>query len=140
MIAANCSGELNQGSFLIDYTFNLHFNIYAGVTVSDIGGGFSSGFLKTSDVAVTSGVRAKFLILMEPASSWPIQTPTIPNRRCFTHRQHIFAEPSIKRQSSPNCVFIKQSIRLLSFLRHPKDQNGLAKHCVGTTCPRKAEQ
>ena len=88
MIAANCSGELNQGSFLIDYTFNPHFNIYAGVTVSDIGGGFSSGFLKTSDAAVTSGVRVKFLILIEPASSWPIQTPTIPNRRCFTHQQH----------------------------------------------------
>ena len=59
-IAANCSGELNQGSFLIDYTFNRHFDIYAGVTVSDIGGGLSSGFLQTDDVAVTSGFRVKF--------------------------------------------------------------------------------
>ena len=59
-IAANCSGELNQGSFLIDYTFNKHFDIYAGVTVSDIGGGLSSGFLQTNDVAVASGFRVKF--------------------------------------------------------------------------------
>jgi len=59
-IAPNCSGELNQGSFLIDYTFDPHFDIYTGVTVSDIGGGLSSGFLQTNDVAVTSGLRLKF--------------------------------------------------------------------------------
>ena len=65
-IGANCSGDLNQGSFLIDYTFNKHFDIYTGVTVSDISGGISSGFLQTSDVAVTSGLRLKFQRLTEP--------------------------------------------------------------------------
>ncbi len=59
-IASNCSGELNQGSFLIDYTFNKHFDIYAGVTVSEIAGGLSSGFLQTNDVSVASGFRVKF--------------------------------------------------------------------------------
>jgi len=52
--------QLNQGSFLIDYTFNKHFDIYAGVTPSDIGGGLSSSFLQTGEVAVTSGFRVKF--------------------------------------------------------------------------------
>jgi hypothetical protein len=58
-IALNCSGELNQGSFLIDYTFNKHFDIYAGVTMSDIGGGLPSGFLQTDDVGVASGSSGK---------------------------------------------------------------------------------
>ena len=30
--STNCSGDVNQGSFLIDYAFNRHFDVYAGVT------------------------------------------------------------------------------------------------------------
>ena len=59
-IAPNCSGDYNQVSFLIDYTFTKHFDVYAGVSLSDIGGGLASGFLKDSDVAVASGLRIKF--------------------------------------------------------------------------------
>jgi hypothetical protein len=44
-VATNCSGNFNQGSFLVDYTFNRHFDIYAGVSYSEISGGLNSGYL-----------------------------------------------------------------------------------------------
>ncbi len=59
-IGSNCSGDFNQGSFLIDYTFNRHLDIYAGVTFTDQTGGLNSGFLQNSDVAVATGVRVKW--------------------------------------------------------------------------------
>ncbi len=59
-VATNCSGDLNQGSFLIDYTFNKHFDVYTGVTFSELGGGLASGFLQNNDTSVVSGLRIKF--------------------------------------------------------------------------------
>ena len=59
-IGSNCSGDFNQGSFLIDYTFNRHFDVYAGVTFTDQTGGLNSGFLEDNDVAVRHGVRMKW--------------------------------------------------------------------------------
>jgi predicted porin len=35
----NCPGDYNQGSFLIDYTFNKYFDVYGGVSYSDASGG-----------------------------------------------------------------------------------------------------
>ena len=35
-IPSNCSGDYNQASFLIDYTVNKHFDVYAGVTSPSI--------------------------------------------------------------------------------------------------------
>ncbi len=59
-IGGNCSGALDEGSFLIDYTFTKHFDVYAGVTYSDVGGGLASGFLQDNNTAVATGMRLKF--------------------------------------------------------------------------------
>ncbi len=59
-IASNCSGDYNQGSFLLDYVFNKYFDIYAGVSYTEISGGLSSGFLKDSDTTFASGIRLRW--------------------------------------------------------------------------------
>lgn len=59
-VAGNCAGGLNQGSFLADYRFNKHVDVYAGVSYSEVGGGLSSGFLSSGIAAVVSGLRLKF--------------------------------------------------------------------------------
>ena len=59
-VGTNCAGDVNQGSFLVDYTFNKHLDVYAGVTLSEIGGGLSSGYLQDTGAAVTTGLRLKF--------------------------------------------------------------------------------
>jgi len=58
--AANCAGDIRMVSGVIDYTFNKHFDVYAGVSFSDIGGGLASGFLKDNNTSVTTGMRLKF--------------------------------------------------------------------------------
>ncbi len=64
--AAACSGQLNQVSFLIDYTFNKHFDVYTGVSYQEIGGGLAHSFLtndpynNTTNTTVVSGLRVKF--------------------------------------------------------------------------------
>ena len=58
--AANCTGDFNQGSFLIDYTFNRHLDVYAGVTFTDQTGGLNAGYLQDSNWAVATGVRIKW--------------------------------------------------------------------------------
>jgi hypothetical protein len=58
--STNCAGNFNQGSFLIDYTVNRHFDVYAGVTFSDIDGGLAGNFLTDSTWAVATGVRVKW--------------------------------------------------------------------------------
>lgn len=57
---SNCAGNFNQVSFLADYTFNKHFDVYGGVSYTDIGGGLASGFLNNNMVTVASGVRLRF--------------------------------------------------------------------------------
>lgn len=63
---SNCSGDFNQGSFLIDYTFNRHLDIYGGVTFTDqtggLNGGSSStpGYLVDNTWAFATGVRIKW--------------------------------------------------------------------------------
>ncbi len=42
-----------MGSFLVDYTFNKHFDIYAGVSFADITGGFEN----SSAVSASNPVR-----------------------------------------------------------------------------------
>jgi predicted porin len=59
-IGSNCSGDYNQGSFLVDYTVNRHFDIYAGVTFDEQTGGLNSGFLADNSWAFASGVRIKW--------------------------------------------------------------------------------
>ena len=58
---ANCSGETNVVSGLVDYTFNKHFDVYAGVSWSDVTDGVASGFVAgTENTTVVSGLRLKF--------------------------------------------------------------------------------
>ena len=44
-LLAQLLSRIYQGSFLIDYTVNRHFDIYGGVTFADQTGGFNSGQL-----------------------------------------------------------------------------------------------
>ncbi len=58
--AANCAGDINWGSFVVDYTFSKHFDVYAGVTVEELSGGLASAYLQTENVSVATGLRLKF--------------------------------------------------------------------------------
>lgn len=57
---ANCAGDINFGSFVVDYTFNKHFDVYSGVSVAEVNGGLGSGYLQTDNVNVVTGVRLRF--------------------------------------------------------------------------------
>jgi len=65
----SCPGALNTESALIDYTFNKHFDVYAGVMFTQISGGLAhsfaapgSAFFNTSgdETSVVTGMRLKF--------------------------------------------------------------------------------
>jgi predicted porin len=56
----NCAGYLNQGSFLVDYAFNKHWDVYAGVSYMENGGGLGSGFLNDNMATFVAGMRLKF--------------------------------------------------------------------------------
>ncbi len=57
---ANCSGYLDQVSFLTDYAFNKHVDIYAGASYEQNGGGLASGYLNDNMATFMSGVRLRF--------------------------------------------------------------------------------
>jgi predicted porin len=57
---SNCSGNFDMGSFVVDYAFNKHFDVYAGVNYSAVDGGLSSGFLATDSTLFMTGARLKF--------------------------------------------------------------------------------
>jgi predicted porin len=57
---ANAAGSYNDGSFVVDYQFTRHFDVYAGVNYSTLDGGLASGFLNSSQTTVATGVRLKF--------------------------------------------------------------------------------
>jgi predicted porin len=57
---ANSAGSYNDGSFVVDYQFTKHFDVYAGVNYSALDGGLASGFLNNSQTTVATGVRLKF--------------------------------------------------------------------------------
>jgi predicted porin len=56
----NCSGGIDMGSFLVDYKVNKHFDIYAGVSIAEVDGGFAAGVTKTDQTNFVSGLRLKF--------------------------------------------------------------------------------
>jgi predicted porin len=41
---SNCAGNLNQGSFVVDYQFNKHLDVYAGVDYAIVANGMASTF------------------------------------------------------------------------------------------------
>ncbi len=59
-VGSNCSGDYNMVSGLVDYTFNKHFDVYAGVGFSEVSGGLASGFLNDNTTLFMTGMRLKF--------------------------------------------------------------------------------
>jgi predicted porin len=55
-----CSGGLEAFSFAADYRFNVHFDAYAGAMYSGVHGGMANGYLYTTNINPTIGVRYKF--------------------------------------------------------------------------------
>ncbi len=55
-----CSGNLQGFSFDADYRFNVHFDAYAGAMYSGVHDGMASGYLYTTNINPTIGVRYKF--------------------------------------------------------------------------------
>jgi len=42
-----CAGDFNEASFVVDYTFNKYFDVYAGVNYSRVSNGLAAGFAGT---------------------------------------------------------------------------------------------
>ncbi len=57
---ANCAGTYGDGSFVADYQFNKHFDVYAGANYSTLDGGLASGFLNNEQTSVVTGARVRF--------------------------------------------------------------------------------
>jgi predicted porin len=57
---SNCSGNLDVVSFLVDYQFNKHFDVYAGVAYNEVSGGLASGAVHDEQTTVVSGMRLRF--------------------------------------------------------------------------------
>jgi predicted porin len=55
-----CSGSLEAFSVDADYRFNVHFDAYIGAMYSGVHGGLASGYLYTTNLNPTLGVRFKF--------------------------------------------------------------------------------
>jgi predicted porin len=56
----SCSGGLDAYSFDADYRFNKHFDAYVGAMYSSAHDGVASGYLTTTNINPTIGVRYKF--------------------------------------------------------------------------------
>jgi predicted porin len=55
-----CSGNLEAFSFDADYRFSKHFDAYLGAMYSGVHDGLASGYLATTNINPTLGVRYKF--------------------------------------------------------------------------------
>jgi predicted porin len=55
-----CSGSLEAFSFDADYRFNQHFDAYLGAMYSGVHDGVASGYIYTTNINPTIGVRYKF--------------------------------------------------------------------------------
>jgi predicted porin len=55
-----CSGSLEGFSFDADYRFNVHFDAYLGAMYSGVHDGMASGYLYSTNINPTIGVRFKF--------------------------------------------------------------------------------
>ncbi len=59
-VSSACSGSENAGSLVIDYRFDPRLDVYSGIFLTHVDGGLASGFLYTSNLSITSGVRFRF--------------------------------------------------------------------------------
>jgi predicted porin len=57
---STCSGTFEAFSFDADYFFSEHFDVYAGAMYSGVHDGVASGYLSTTNINPTLGVRFKF--------------------------------------------------------------------------------
>src|ERR1700680_3440158 len=57
---STCSGSFEAFSFDADYHFNQHFDAYLGAMYSGVHDGVASGYLHTTNINPTGGVRYKF--------------------------------------------------------------------------------
>jgi predicted porin len=57
---STCSGSFEAFSFDADYRFNKHFDAYLGAMYSGVHDGVASGYLYTTNINPTVGVRYKF--------------------------------------------------------------------------------
>jgi predicted porin len=57
---STCSGSLEAFSFDVDYRFNVHFDVYAGAMYSAVHDGMANGYIYTTNINPTVGVRYKF--------------------------------------------------------------------------------
>ena len=57
---STCSGSLEAFSFDADYHFNKHFDAYLGAMYSGVHDGAASGYIDTTNINPTVGVRYKF--------------------------------------------------------------------------------
>ena len=59
-VSAQCSGSLNAASFVFDYRYTKRFDLYGGAMWSQVQGGPANGFLNSSNIDPTIGVRYSF--------------------------------------------------------------------------------
>ncbi len=59
-VSSTCSGSLEAFSFDADYRFNVHFDAYVGAMYSGVHNGVASGYLYSTNINPTVGVRLKF--------------------------------------------------------------------------------
>ena len=59
-ISSKCAGTMNAVSFDADWRFAKKFDVYAGVMYSKVNGGLANGYLYTSNLAPTAGLRFRF--------------------------------------------------------------------------------
>jgi predicted porin len=59
-VSAACSGTENIVSFVADYRLSQRFDTYFGVAWSKVADGLASGYLQTSNINPTLGLRFKF--------------------------------------------------------------------------------
>jgi predicted porin len=58
--SSKCAGAQDAISFLIDYRPVKRVDLYAGLMISNVYGGFANGFQATQNIAPTGGLRIKF--------------------------------------------------------------------------------
>jgi predicted porin len=59
-VSGSCSGTESAWSALADYRFNGHFDTYVGALWTGVRDGLASGYLNTSTLTTTAGLRIKF--------------------------------------------------------------------------------
>jgi predicted porin len=57
-----CSGDFNEGSVVLDYAFNKHYDIYGGVNYSEVEDGLANGFVGTT--VGTSGSENQTTVML----------------------------------------------------------------------------